>query len=218
MKAVEHPDYIETHRVTRCQHCHAELENVEVKKLEKHQVFDVPPSKIEITEHIAEIKECSECHQTTIGRFPGNVRQAVQYGPRIKAQMVYFNQQHHISLERTAEIIEDLHGQSVSEGTIVEAYNQMATLVEPVMEAIKAEQRNTKETVHFDETGGRVDGIRWWFYVVCSKALTFYAIHQKRGRKASLCVREQPCTTTTVPTFSTIKSSMGCAMPIICEI
>ena len=184
LKAVEQPDYLEKHVVKRCQHCQANLEQVRAKRLEKRQVFDVPPSKIEVTEHVAEIKDCPICHKPTMGRFPVDVSQPVQYGARIKAQMVYFNQQHHVSLERTAEIIADLHGQLVSEGTIVEACNQIAQQVEPVIEAIKAEQQNTTETAHFDETGGRVDGKLWWFHVVCSAFLTFYAVHQKRGRKA----------------------------------
>jgi len=38
----------------------------------------------------------------------------------------------HVPLERTAEIKEDLYGQIVNEGTIVEACNQVAKRVEPV--------------------------------------------------------------------------------------
>jgi len=184
LKAVAHPDYVEKHAVTHCEHCQANLENVEAKKFEKRQVFDVPPSQIEVTEHIAEVKDCPTCHQSTTGIFPAGVSQPVQYGERVKAQMVYFNQQHHIPLERTAEIIEDLYGQSISEGTIVEACSQMSQQVEPVVEAITAELKETTETGHFDETGGRVNGKLWWFHVVCTALLTFYAIHSKRGSKA----------------------------------
>lgn len=184
LKAVEKPDYVEKHEVKRCEHCDADLEAVKAKRFEKRQVFDVPPSEVEVTEHVAEVKECPECHQTTSGGFPLGISQPVQYGPRIKAQMVYFNQQHHIPLERTAEIIEDLYGQTVSEGTIVEACKQMSERVEPVIKAIKAEFQTTTETAHFDETGGRVNGKLWWFHVVCTALLTFYAIDRKRGSKA----------------------------------
>jgi len=184
LKAVEQPDYVEKHVVTQCQYCQANLEQVKVKRTERRQIFDVPPTKVEVIEHVAEIKECPRCHQTTTGIFPPEVGQPVQYGERIKAQMVYFNQQHHIPLERTAEIIEDLYGQSVSEGTIVEACNQMSQQVETVIEMIVTELKDTTETAHFDETGGRINGKLWWFHVACTALLTFYAINSKRGSKA----------------------------------
>jgi transposase len=112
--------------VNRCCHCQADLEEEGVKDCERRQVFDIPPVKMEVTEHQAEIKICPECHQATVAEFPGGVTQPVQYGERIKAQMVYFHQYQLVPLERTAEIVEDLYGQTVSEGTIVEACNETA--------------------------------------------------------------------------------------------
>ncbi|PKO14241.1 MAG: IS66 family transposase, partial [Chloroflexi bacterium HGW-Chloroflexi-10] len=184
LKMVEDPEHIEIHPVERCQYCQTCLENVEASAYEKRQVFDVPPTRVEVTEHRAEIKNCPICHQTTKGEFPHQVSQPVQYGERIKAQMVYFNQQHYVPLERTTEIIEDLYGQSVSEGTIVEACNQVAKHVEPVYQATKAELIATEGTGHFDETGARIEKRLWWLHVVCTELLTFYAVHPNRGCKA----------------------------------
>jgi transposase len=185
LKAVATPDHVQVHRVKRCCHCQANLEDVAVQDCEKRQVFDVPPpTKVEVTEHQAEIKVCPECHQTTVGEFPVEVSQPVQYGERIKAQMVYFHQYHFVPLERTAEILEDVYGQTVSEGTIVEACNETAQQVEAVYQLTKAELSNTKDTGHFDETGGRIEGKLWWLHVVCTALLTYYAPHQKRGSEA----------------------------------
>jgi transposase len=184
LKAVAHPDQFEFHVVKRCRHCQASLENVAAVEHETRQVFDVPPVRVQVTEHQAEIKECPICHQTTVGEFPREVSQPVQYGERVKAQMVYFNQQHHVPLERTAEIIEDLYGQAVSEGTIVEACAQVAKEVEPVNQACKEELQATTSTAHFDETGGRVEKKLWWIHVVCTDLLTYYAVHRNRGCKA----------------------------------
>jgi transposase len=184
LKAVASPEHIQVHRVKRCSHCQASLERVEAKGCEKRQVFDVPPVGVEVTEHQAEIKDCPNCHQTSVGVFPPEVSQPVQYGERLKAQMVYFNQQHFVPLERTAEIIEDLYGQVMSEATIVEACNQVAKRVESVNQAVKKEMLVTEGTAHFDETGGRIDGKLWWLHVVSTSLLTYYAVHQNRGCKA----------------------------------
>ena len=184
LKAVSTPDHVQIHRVKRCCHCQANLEEVAVRDSEKRQVFDVPPVRIEVMEHQAEIKTCPECHQTTVGEFPVGVSQPVQYGERIKAQMVYFHQYHFVPLERTAEILEDLYGQTVSEGTIVEACQETAQQVEPVYQLTKAELTETKDTGHFDETGVRIEGKLWWLHVACTSLLTYYAPHRKRGSEA----------------------------------
>jgi transposase len=184
LKAVAHPDHVEVHAVSGCRHCQASLKNVTAVECEKRQVFDVPPVRVEVTEHRAEIKACPICHQTTVGEFPPEVSQPVQYGKRIKAQMVYFNQQHHVPLERTTEILKDLYGQVVSEGTIVEACTQVAKRVEPVNQACKEELQATTEMAHFDETGARIEKKLWWLHVVCTSLLTYYSVHRHRGSKA----------------------------------
>lgn len=74
---MEQPDHIEIHWVKRCQNCQADLEAVETSEYEKRQVFDVPPTKVEVTEHQAEIKDCPICYQSTTGEFPEQVSQRV---------------------------------------------------------------------------------------------------------------------------------------------
>lgn len=184
LKAVTRPDHIQIHRAKRCCHCQASLDEVAVKGCEKRQVFDVPPIQVKVTEHQAEIKECPICHQTTVGEFPLGVSQPVQYGDRIKAQMVYFNQYQLVPLERTTEIFDDLYGQNVSEGTIVEACTQTAQQVEPVVKVIREELKTTSKPAHFDETGSRIEKKLWWLHVVCTGLLTYYEAHPNRGCKA----------------------------------
>jgi len=184
LKAVEHPDREEVHRVSCCHHCQRSLEAVEASGIEKRQVFDVPIVHIEVTEHQAEIKCCPDCGETSKADFPEGVTQPVQYGPEIKAQAVYFNQYQLLPLERTGEVFETLYGQALSEGTILEACQEVAEQVEPGNAAIKKHLTEQEEVVFFDETGARVEGKLGWLHSASTALLTFYAMHTRRGQPA----------------------------------
>ncbi len=184
LKAVEHPDHIEVHPVRQCLYCHAGLEEVEASSHEKRQVFDVPRVRIEVTEHQVEIKCCPQCGEVNKAVFPEGITQPVQYGAEIKAQAVYFNQYQMLPLERSGEVFEALYGQALSEGTILEACQEVAERVEPVNAAIKKHLTEKEDTVHFDETGARVEGKLNWLHSASTARLTYYRMHARRGEPA----------------------------------
>jgi transposase len=183
LKQVADPDHITPHPVTACAQCQASLANEPVSGYQKRQLFDLPPLRIEVTEHQAESKLCPNCGQITTASFPPEVSQAVQYGPRLKAQATYLNEYDFLSLERTVEFFQDMYGHTLAEDTIRHANAHIANNVEPVNQVIVAQLRQAA-VVNADETGLRVAGKLHWLHVVSTPTLTAYTVHAKRGRLA----------------------------------
>jgi len=175
------PDKIVIHNVPDlCQACHAKLTFAYVA--ETRQVFDLTVVKSEVTEHHAMQAICT-CGHVHTAEFPGAVTAAVQYGPRAHAAMVHLNQNHAVSVQRTAALMNDLFGLQVSQAMVVKAVQVGADLLQPVAQDIG--QAVAGSTVaHADETGVRVANKLHWLHVLATDTLTWMGCHPKRGGEA----------------------------------
>ena len=180
---VENPDKVEVHTVHTCTGCGASLESVTPENIESRQVADSPKPVILFTEHRAESKRCPHCSQLNRAEFPPDVRYPVQYGPHLKALMVYLCVFQLLPYDRVSELFQDLFGRSISKATLVKAVSECSQNLTEVEERIR-ELLAGARVLHVDETGMRVVGIRQWLHVASTDLLTLYAHHRKRGSKA----------------------------------
>lgn len=183
LKMVEKPDSISIHSVKRCKNCEISLENVEVADYEKRQVFDIPPIKIDVTEHRAEIKICPCCGLKNRAEFPPHIDSGSQYGDRLKSLVVYLMEYQYLPYERTCEFFSDVFGHILSEGTL---YNISRTCYESLEEFETKVKQEIIESpvVNFDETGLYSEGKRKWLHSSSTPLLTYYFVHNRRGKEA----------------------------------
>lgn len=137
------PDEIIVHAVETCSHCQADLRGIAVGRLERRQVVDVPPARLHITEHQAERKCCPHCHAETRASFPTLVQAPVQYGTGLGSLAVYLVTHHLLPFKRAAEILNEMVGVPIREGTIRQLTSRCGSRLQPVERQIKIALRQS---------------------------------------------------------------------------
>lgn len=184
LELTDTPDHTIHIAATCCDCCtEGSLSQCAVLGHERRQVFELPQPTLEVTEYRSEIKSCPKCGKRVKGVFPDGVNARAQYGPRFNAMLVYLNQQMLLPAARTVQLMADVFGQQVSQGTLFSAVERCYEKLADYEDAIKLMLQ--KATVaHADESGARVENSLHWLHVVCTRMLTFYGIHKQRGRDA----------------------------------
>lgn len=183
LEMVANPDAVVVHAVTCCCGCGVELSAEETLGVQRRQVFDIPPLKLSVTEHQAEVKRCLECGTLNRALFPAELSQPTQYGARLKGLAQYLMHYQLLPLARTQELFRDLFHHELSQGTLVNASERCYQELGEVEAAIK-QAIGEAEVLFVDETSCTVQGRRHWLHVASTAELTFYTPHRKRGRIA----------------------------------
>jgi transposase len=177
------PDSVVTHVPQSCRRCAAALSDGAVVAVERRQVFELPPVRVEVTEHRAETRRCAACGERTKAEFPREVRAPVQYGEGVRARATYLHKYQLLPFARTSEAMRELFGCSLSPGTLHTTRGRCAEKLVGAEARIKAALRHA-EVIGADETGLRVAGHSHWIHVARTDGLTHYAADARRGRLA----------------------------------
>jgi len=184
LKRVAHPDVVVEHPLaTHCHRCGAALGTAAQGLITvRRQVFDLLRPVLQVTEHRGYELHCA-CGQYHCSEFPDEVAAPVQYGPVVKATLVYLTQSQLLPMARTVQLFHDLYGLTLSAGTVQASIGQAAQHLAPAYERI-AHALSAAPVVHFDETGQRASARLRWLHTAATAELTWYGTHDKRGRIA----------------------------------
>jgi transposase len=156
---LERVDEVVEHWPERCRSCarvFAARELVEVAEPWRHQVAELPPIAVCVTEHRLHRVSCPECATTTGAEFPRELSRSA-FGPRLQAAAVTLAVRNRVSRRDTTELARELFGVEISTGSV-------DAIVHRVGEALAAphtrleQQLKAASVVNIDETGWKTAG------------------------------------------------------------
>jgi transposase len=148
----------------------------------RHQVAELPPISVLVTEHRTHQLRCPGCRSRTSARLPDGIG-ACAFGPRLQAAIVTLTARHRISRRGITELTRDLFGVTLSIGA-ADAICQRAS------DALAGPHLHLQDwvldqrAVHVDETGWRTSGEGRALWTATTPDAAFFQI-------AEHCNREQ---------------------------
>src|ERR1019366_39801 len=155
---IEHP------LAQRCDACGIPLKTADARLDERRQVFDIPVARYQVTEHRTRQLRCT-CGQLHQSQFPEGVTEVVQYGPNVRALAVHLTEGQLLPLGRSAQLITQLFGLTVSPATVLAWIDEASVRLRPNVERI-AQALIDVPVAHADESGLRVASRLHWLHTV----------------------------------------------------
>lgn len=175
---VDEVDYLIDLRPSACAGCGRKLRGADPHP-ERHQVSDVPPVKVEVTEYRRHTLRCSTCGIDNRAAWPEDVPRGA-FGPRAQAVVTYLTGRLGASHRDVTEAMAVLYGMEVSTGSVSAIQRQVSeALRAPVEEAFHFVRQQKSQYV--DETGSRECGRLKWLWVNATRDVTAFKVLDGRG-------------------------------------
>ena len=178
LQSVCTPDRIIKHEPAYCKCCGRPLDGIAYRKIRKTQIVDIK-FVVETTEEQYYEKVC-QCGCVNNSDAP-NCR--IKYGDNIRALVSYLNVVQCIPFKRIAELISDLCGQRISEGTVQNILKGNSAKSDKAYDEIR-KRIECAPVVGADETGAAVGKQLHWNWIFQTDALTYVYQLKSRGQEA----------------------------------
>jgi transposase len=164
---------------TQCRRCGEALQGDDPEPL-RHQVLEVPPPTLQVTEYQLHRLVCARCDLTTCGTLPPGVL-PVSYGPRLASLVAVCSGVYRMSKRMVASFCTEILGVPMAVGEVCQVEQTMcAALASPVREARGYVQG---QNVNVDETPWRQQQQRAWLWVAVTQWVSVFCIRASRGAK-----------------------------------
>ncbi|MBT2234268.1 transposase [Nonomuraea sp. NEAU-A123] len=140
-----------------CAGCGCTLADLEGKVVERVQMFDTPPVKLQVTEYRMVKVTCPACRRATRAATSPELAGPCCYGPNVRAATALLACAGHMSITRASDLMGVLLDASVSTGFAGGLVKRVAARLAGFEIALKNALR-AAPVLHHDETPARVAG------------------------------------------------------------
>jgi transposase len=178
MLLAEAVDTVVELRPARCRRCGRKLRGDDSQP-ERHQVSEVPPVKVKVTEYRRHALGCVDCGVVTRADWPTEMPRTAT-GPRAQAIVGYLTGRLGASHRDVVEVMQVLYGLTLSTGSVSSIQRQVShALRAPVEQACDFVRQQKAQ--HVDETGWRECGQLKWLWVNATSDVTTFEVLSGRG-------------------------------------
>jgi transposase len=139
-----------------CGHVFGDEERVPAGAPARHQVADLPPLAVEISEHRLQRVCCPDCGRTVRAELAAGVPRGC-FGPKLEAAIAALTVRNRLSRRQLVELVEELFGCPIAVGTIDAVLTRTGETLEPVYDEL-LERTRAAGAVNIDETGWYLSG------------------------------------------------------------
>jgi transposase len=168
-------------RCWSCAHLFGARDRVDAAEPSRHQLAELPPMAVRVSEHRLHRVCCPECAAQTRAELPAGVSRSA-FGPRLQAAVVTLAVRNRVSRRDTTELARELFGVALATGS-VDAIVQRAGAALAAPHTRLEQQIKAASVVNIDETGWKTGGGRRTLWGALTSETAVFRI--AAGRHAS---------------------------------
>ena len=169
--------------IAACPHCGTSLGDPADSR--EHVQEDIVPAKKKVTRFVRYRYWCPRCHKLVEAPPAEGEIPNARIGPVAIAWSIMLKQSLGVPFAKTARLLEDLCGLSISPGALALAAQRVAARLSPEVAVLREAIRGSP-AVNVDETGWRVGGRNNWMWTFVTDRLCLYRIVPSRAGRIAL--------------------------------
>lgn len=166
-----------------CPQCGRLIDPSGLHVAERRQIWDLPLPIAPIVTEFQAMEGTCQCGCHCKGEFPAEATAPVSYGANVHAFVAYMSTLQSIPFKRMVDILNNVFGLQMSQGTVSNILQRMRKKAESHMDSIRADIEQS-HVVGADETGVKINGEQHWVWTFQTEALTYMAVDKSRGKAA----------------------------------